>query len=486
MELDGQVGERPRQHYNATLAVLTFAGIAFALQQTMIIPALPTLQRELHTTTTWVTWLLTGFLLSASVATPLLGKLGDQHGKERLLVIALALFLLGSLGGIFAPDIGTLIGFRILQGAGGAVFPLSFSIIKDEFPEEKVGVGVGVVSAVFAIGGSLGLVLSGLIVDHLSWRFIFVVGAGAVASAAVLVHLFVPESPVKTPSRLDVPGALLLSGGLVALLLALTEGNSWGWGSLPIALLLAGAAVLLCAWGAVEARAREPMVDMRMLGRRPVLFSNLTGLIAGFAMFGSFVLIPNFVETPRGLPAEVARLVDYGFGATTTAAGLYLLPGSLAGFLSGPLAGVLGRRYGSRWPMALGMALASVGLGLLALWHERPWQVIIGMVVLGAGVPFTFAAMAKIIVDSVRPTETGVATGMNTVMRTVGGVIGGQVGAAILAADTIVGTQVPAESAFATALWIGAAAALSAVAVALLAVPGRRLPRLATALEGDE
>jgi len=476
----------PRRHYNVTLAVLTFAGIAFALQQTMIIPALPTLQRELHTTTTWVTWLLTGFLLSASVATPLLGKLGDQYGKERLLLIALGIFLLGSLGAIFAPDIWTLIGFRILQGAGGAVFPLSFSIIKDEFPDEKVGVGVGVVSAVFAIGGSLGLVLSGVIVDHLSWRWIFVVGAVAVAGAVVLVRLFVPESPIKTPSRLDVPGALLLSAGLASLLLALTEGRSWGWGSPRIAGLLAGAAVLLAAWGAVERRVQEPMVDMRMLARRPVLFSNLTGLIAGFAMFGSFVLIPNFVETPRGLPEQLARLVEYGFGASTTTTGLYLLPGSVTGFASGPLAGVLGRRYGSKWPMALGMALAAGGLSLLALWHDRPWQIVLGMIVLGAGVPFTFAAMAKIIVDSVRPTETGVATGMNTVMRTVGGVIGGQVGAAILTADTIGRTQIPAESAFVTALWIGAAAAFVAVFVALLVTPRRPLPKLVVVPEADE
>jgi EmrB/QacA subfamily drug resistance transporter len=474
----------PRQHYNVTLAALTFAGIAFALQQTMIIPALPTLQRELDTTTTWVTWLLTGFLLSASVATPLLGKLGDQHGKERLLLISLGIFFLGCVGAIFAQSIWMLIGFRILQGAGGAVFPLSFAIIKDEFPEEKVGIGVGVVSSVFAVGGGLGLVLSGVIVDNLSWRWIFVVGAFAVGIAAVLVHFFVPESPVKTPSRLDVPGALLFSGGLLSLLLALTEGNNWGWGSARIVALLVGAVLLLLAWGIVELRVPEPMVDMRMLARRPVLFSNLTGLIAGFAMFGSFVLIPNFVETPRGLPDALARVVEYGFGASTTTAGLYLLPGAVTGFASGPLAGVLGRRYGSKWPMALGMAMAAIALAMFALWHDHPWQIVLGMVVLGGGVPFTFAAMAKVIVDSVRPTETGIATGMNTVMRTVGGVIGGQVGAAILTANTIGRTNVPAESAFVAAFWIGAAAALIAVFVALLVTPRR--PRLVPLPEADQ
>jgi len=463
-----------RRHHNVTLAILTFACTAFAFQQTMVIPALPALRDELHTTTGWVTWLFTGFLLTASVATPLLGKLGDQHGKERLLVIALGVFFLGCLGAALAQNIWMLIAFRMLQGTGGAVFPLSFSIIKDEFPSEKVGVGVGVVSSVFAVGGGFGLVLSGLIVDHLSWRWLFIVGALGVGAAAVLVHRFVPESPIKTESRLDVPGAALLSVGLVCLLLGLTEGETWGWGSGRIVGLAAAAAVALVTWVGVELRVAEPMVDMRMLAQRPVLLTNLTALITGFALFGSFVLIPNFVEAPSGLSHTVAQMVHYGFGASSTQAGLYLLPGALAGFLSGPLAGVLGRRYGSKWPLALGMLLAAIGIAALALLHDRPWEIILGMFILGAGAPFAFAAMAKLIVDAVRPTETGVATGVNTVMRTIGGVIGGQVGAAILTADTIAGTSVPAESAFATAFWMSAAAAFLGVGLAVLVTPRRR------------
>ncbi len=463
-----------RQHYNITLAILTVAGIAFALQQTMVIPALPALQRDLDTTTAWVTWLLTGFLLTASVATPLVGKLGDQYGKERLLVISLAVFFLGCVGAALAPNIAVLIGFRMIQGVGGAVFPLSFSIIKDEFPAEKVGIAVGVVSSVFAVGGGLGLVLSGLIVDHLSWRWLFVVGAAGVGAATLLVHRFVPESPIKTASRLDVPGAALLSAGLVCLLLALTEGERWGWGSARIVGLFGGALVALVAWVLVELHVPEPMVDMRMLVRRTVLLTNVTALIAGFAMFGSFVLIPNFVETPRGLPDSLARLVDYGFGASSTRAGLYLLPGALMGFFSGPMAGVLGRRYGSKWPLALGMLLGALGVASLALWHEEPWHIVAGMVLLGGGLPFTFAAMAKLIVDAVRPTETGVATGMNTVMRTIGGVIGGQAGAALLTADTIGHTSIPAESAFVTAFALSAVAALVAVVVAIFVTPPRR------------
>jgi EmrB/QacA subfamily drug resistance transporter len=469
-----------RQHYNVTLGALTFAGIAFALQQTMIIPALPELQRDLDTTTAWVTWLLTGFLLVASVATPLLGKLGDQYGKERLLLISMGVFFAGSVAAIFAPNIGVLILCRSIQGVGGAVFPLSFSIIKDEFPPEKVGVAVGVVSSVFAVGGGLGLVLSGLIVDNLSWHWLFVVGAAGVAVALVLIYRFVPESPIKTPSRVDVPGAVLLSAGLISLLLALTEGESWGWGSGRILGLFALAAASLVAWGVVETRVPEPMVDMRMLAQRTVLLTNVTAFIVGFAMFGSFVLVPNFVETPSGLPESLASLVDYGFGASTTQAGLYLLPSSLAGFFSGPLGGVLARRYGAKWPLALGMAITTVGIAMLAQLHDRPLQIVGGMIVLGAGVPLAFAAMAILIVSAVRPTETGVATGMNTVMRTVGGVVGGQLGAAVLTADTIAGTEIPAESAFTTAFWVAAASSLVGTAVALFVTPGLRPRRLRT------
>jgi EmrB/QacA subfamily drug resistance transporter len=470
--------EHERQHYNITLAALTVAGIAFALQQTMIIPALPELQRDLDTTTAWATWLLTGFLLVASVATPILGKLGDQYGKERLLVISLGVFFAGSVAAIFAPNIAALIVCRSIQGVGSAVFPLSFSIIKDEFPPEKVGFAVGVVSSVFGVGGGVGLVLSGVIVDNLSWRWLFVVGAAGIAVALVLVHRFVPESPIKTPSRVDVPGAVLLSLGLIALLLALTEGESWGWTSAPILGLFALSVVTFVVWGIVEMRVPEPMVDMRMLAHRVVLLTNITAFIVGFAMFGAFVLVPNFVQTPSGLPDSLAGLVDYGFGASATEAGFYLVPSALAGFVLGPLAGSIARRYGAKWPLVIGMALTTLGIASLAVLHDRPAQIVLGMILLGGGAPLAFAAMAMLIVSSVRPTETGVATGVNTVMRTVGGVVGGQLGAAMLTADTIAGTEIPAESAFTTAFSVAAFASLVATVIAVFVTPGVRPKRL--------
>ena len=288
--------------------------MAFALMQTFLIPALPTLQRDLGTSEAWVTWTVSAYLLSSSVAIPLIGKLGDQHGKRRMMLISLGVFLVGSLGAIVAPNVGVLIACRAVQGVGGAVFPLAFAIIRDEFPPERMSVAMGLVSAVLGVGGGLGIVMSGLIVDHVSWRWLFAVSAAVVALAFVLVARFVPESPVRTPSRVDWPGAALLSGGLIALLVGLTEGETWGWSSTAVLGLFAGAAVLLVVWALVELRVTEPMVDMRMLARRPVLFTNLTAMISGFALYLTWVLLPGFYELPRGLPADLAPL-----GATASA-----------------------------------------------------------------------------------------------------------------------------------------------------------------------
>ncbi len=463
-----------RQHYGVTLGILTLGTTAYALQQTMVVPALPALQRELDASTTWVTWVLTGFLLSAAVLTPILGKLGDRFGKERLLVLSLAIFLVGCIGCAAAPDIWTLILFRVVSGSAGAIFPLSFGIIRDEFPPDRMKIGIGLLSAVFGIGGGFGLVLSGVIIDNASWRWLFVVGAIGVAVALVLVHRFVPESPVRSTSRIDVPGAVLMSLVLVALLLALSEGGSWGWTSPAVLGLFALSALGAVGWVVLELHVDDPLIDIRVLAERPVLLTNVTALISGFAMFGSFVLVPRFVEAPGGLPPEIAERLGYGFAATATTTGLYLLPGSMLMLFAGPAAGLLGRRFGSKWPLALGMALVALSATGLAVLHDEPWQIVVAMSGLSVGVGFAFAAMAALITEAVEPTETGIATGINTVMRTIGAVVGAQVGAAILTATTHDGTSVPTEGAYVTAFALAAVAAGFAAVIAVFVTPPRR------------
>jgi MFS family permease len=462
-----------RQHYNVTLAILAFAGTAYSLAQTIVVPALGTIQRDLHTTSTWATWALSSFLLVASVATPVLGRLGDQHGKELILVLAIAIFLVGCIGAAAAWNIWALIFFRGVQGTAGAIFPLAYGIIRDEFPPEKVAVGIGTISTVFGVGSGAGVLSAGLVVDHFSWRWVFVGASVVTATALVLVHRYVPESPIKTPSSVDFVGAMLMSAALICLLLALTEGNHWGWASARTLGLFAASVVVFAWWSRIELRIPEPLVDMRMLRQRTVLLTNVTAIISGFAMFGSFVLIPAFAETPRGIAPASAHLLHYGFDASVTKAGLYLLPSSATLLFSGPLAGAIGRRVGMKWPLSFGLILLGLTYAAFPIWHAHPWQICVQMAMVGISVGFAFAAMATLITQAVRPTETGIATGMNTVMRTVGSVIGAQLVAALLASYTIGRTGLPSVTAFEIAFWISAAVALLGGVVGFFVTPPR-------------
>jgi EmrB/QacA subfamily drug resistance transporter len=454
-----------RQHYNVTLAVLALAALSYALLQTMVAPALPEIQHELGATPATVTWVLTVYLLSASVCTPILGRLGDMFGKERVLFAVLIVFALGSLVAALSSSLGLLVAGRAVQGAGGAVFPLSFGIIRDEFPRERVATGIGLISATFGIGGGAGLVLSGLIVDHLSYRWIFWFGLVVVLVATVATHLFVPESPVKSPARIDLGGAALLSAGLTCMLLAVSEGNRWGWGSARILGLFAAAAVLLVVWVRFEQRMPQPLVDIDLLRVRGVWTTNLTAFLTGYGMFGSFILIPQFVQMPESS--------GYGFGVNVTGAGLFMAPSALVMLVAGPLAGSLAGRTGSKLPLLIGTLAAAGSFAFLAVAHAHEWQIVVAVVLLGFGIGMSFASMANLIVEAVPQRQTGEATGMNTIMRTVGGAFGAQIAAAIVTGHLEPGTSYPAESGFTEAFAMGAVALLVAL-VAVLLIPGRR------------
>jgi len=451
------------------------AAISYVLQQTLVVPALPAIQRDLHTTNTWVTWVFTGFLLSSAVATPLLGKLGDTYGKKRLLVISMAIFAVGTVCAALANSIALLIAARALQGAAGAIFPLAFGIIRDEFPPERVGVALGTLSATFGVGAGAGLVLSGLILDGLSWPWLFWIGAVPIVVALALVWRLVPDSPVRTPSRLDPWGALTLSAGLGAFLVALSEGERWGWLSAPTLGVLAGSFAMLALWIWVELRVPEPLIDIGLMRDRAVFWTNALAVVTGFCLFGSFLLVPSLVELGSGLPASLADQVSFGFGASVTVAGLYLLPSSLAMLVVGPLGGVLERRVGARALSFVGLVVLGVAALALAGAHSSGWQIVLEMVLVGVGVGLVYAMLAKLIVDAVAPSVTGVAMGMNTVMRTIGGVIGAQVGAALLSSFTVGATGLPAERGFTlTFLLAGLVALLGAFTA--WRIPGRRAP----------
>ena len=220
-----------RTNYRVTFAVLLLGTVAYSLLQSLVLPVLPTIQHELHTSQSTVTWVLTAYLLSASIATPILGRVGDMIGKQHMLVATLSALAIGSALAGVSNSIGLLIVARCIQGIGGAVLPLAFGIIRDEFPAAKVAGGVGIVAAMAAVGGGAGIVLAGPIVSHLNFHWLFWIPLFICSIAVVCARLFVPESPVRTPGRVSWFAAVLLSGWLVALLVAVTEATTWGWGS---------------------------------------------------------------------------------------------------------------------------------------------------------------------------------------------------------------------------------------------------------------
>lgn len=456
-----------RQHYNITLAVLIMSAMAYGLQQTLVAPALPAIQTDLGVSTTAVTYVLTAFLLAASVATPILGRLGDMFGKKRLLVWTLISFAAGSLICALATSIGMLIVGRVVQGGGAAVFPLAFGIIRDEFPREKIAGAIGLISATIGVGGAAGVVLSGVIVDHLDYSWVFWLGLAFTSITVLMTKKFVPESRVLVKGKVDWAGAALLSAGMVALLIGVSEGNSWGWADDRVLGLFGASVLLLVFWCWFENRHPEPLVDMAMMRRRAMLTTNLAGVLIGFGMYSSFILFPKFVQTSPD--------AGYGFGSTVTQAGLFMLPSAGAMLIAGPLTGYLTGRYGPRLPLMAGSILVLASFIFLAAAHSDPWMIYLASGISGIGIGFAFASMPNLIIDAVEPSKTGVATGMNAIMRTVGGAIGGQICAAILMGHTG-SSGVSSELGF-TLCFVVLAIGLGVALLCVLAIPTRAAAR---------
>ena len=354
----GSEGWRGRQHYGVTLALLTVAGVSFAIMQTLVIPALPFFQREFDTSASWVTWIATGFLLSSSVLTPILGKLGDAYGKKRMLVISL-----GDLRARVArprPPPGTspsLIFFRVLQGAGRGRLPAlaSGSSATSSRPRRSAS-AIGTVSSVFGVGGGVGLVLSGVIIEHLTWHWLFLIGAMPVLASTVLLALFVPESPVKFPTRPDYVGGADAVGRARHAAGRDQRGQQLGLdvGRRARPARARRRPCSRCGSGSSSACPSRSWT-CETFARREMAATNLTTLIMGFSMFSTFILLPNFVQNPLGLPPEIAAQLDYGFGASPVEAGLFFVPSSVAMMIAGPLAGALGQRYGRVLPLRIGL-----------------------------------------------------------------------------------------------------------------------------------
>ncbi|MFC4946042.1 MFS transporter [Pseudonocardia sp. GCM10023141] len=444
------------------IAVLASCGLCVSLMQTLVIPLLPQFPRLLNATPATVAWLVTATLVAGAVCAPLLGRLGDLYGRRRLLLVALVLVAVGSALGAASPDVGTLIVGRAMQGASLGVVPLGMSIMRDLLRADRVGSGVALMSSSLGIGGAIGLPLTGVVAQHTSWRWLF---AGAAVLALVLIALvaiLVPASGERAPGRFDFPGAIGLAGALVCMLLAVSKGSEWGWGSPLVIGLLVAAAALFVVWGAWELRARSPLVDLRVSARPAVLWTNVASILIGFAMFAGFLVTTQILQAPLG--------TGYGFGLSLVAAGIVMLPTGISMTVFSPVSARISARWGARTTLVLGTSILVVGNIALAFLPASIPLVLVATSVSSIGAALSYSALPMLIMDAVPPTETAAANSLNTLMRQLGTSSCSAVVAAVATGFTVMtdGQMFPAGTAYTVVFATAAAGAAVGCVIAAL------------------
>ncbi|MBO9579077.1 MAG: MFS transporter [Microbacteriaceae bacterium] len=460
------VDERERERLRrqpsarAITAALSLGGLTASFMQTIIVPIQGELPELLDAPRTDTAWVVTITLLTAAVATPIAGRLGDMFGKRRIALATLAVMTLGSVIAATVPGIAGLIVGRGLQGVGMGVLPLGISIMRDTLPERRLPGGIALMSATMGIGGAIGLPLSAIVAEHLDWRLLFwIAGAlGAICFAFILGA--VPVSVLRTPGRFDWVGAIGLAAGVVGVLLALSRGNEWGWAS-PATLGLGGGGVaVLLAWGWYELRDRNPLVDLRIAVRRPVLLTNLSSMLLSFGMFSFNIIIPQYIE----LPAESG----VGLGQTLFVASLAMLPFGVMMLVLAPVAGRLIGIVGPKALLVAGGIVVAIAYLVVIVDFSSVWPAIVSSFIGGVGISVAFAAMPTLIMRSVPATETAAANGLNSLMRSIGTTLAAAVGGAILATLThaFAGAELPTRGAFQLTFLIALGASLLSAAIA--------------------
>lgn len=393
--------------------MLGLAIVSYALVQSMSIPVIGSIATEYDTSAATATWVLTAYLISAALATPMLGRIGDMFGPGRILVLSLGMLAVGCFLAAVAPTIGVMIAARAIQGAAGGIMPLAFGIVRDVLPRRVVASRIGLLNGLIAVGMATGMVIAGPLLEATSLGWLFVVPGVVTVLAAIAAHRVV-RAPVRPGGAWVNPwSAFLLGAWLVLLMLALTWAPQHGWTDISVMASFAGGLVLLAAWVLTELRVSVPVIDMAVMRDRTVLVGNLAALAAGFVAIGSYAYVPQWVQQPSPV----------GFGSTVAESGLMLLPAAFSTFVTGFVAVPLAARISVSRVVAGGGVLAAAGMSTMVIWHE-PWTVFVACGLIGLGIGMTFACVSAAIVTVVPRDQTGVVSGMNANLRTIGGAIG--------------------------------------------------------------
>ncbi|AIY49490.2 MFS transporter [Mycolicibacterium fortuitum] len=440
------------------IAGLSLVALTVAVLQTAVVPILGIIARQLNTSSVAVSWAVTANLLAAAASTPLIGRLADLYSKKRVLLGVLVVVLAGSVLAAVTASVPLLVAGRILQGASYALYPISIAILREELAEDRLVGAMSVLSGTLGFGGGVGLVVTGLLMSgDAGYHRVFWLTTVFTAAVIVVALVVVPNRRPVAGGAIDWLGAAGLATGLSAVLLAITQGNTWGWSHPGTLGFLLGGIVVLTGWWYWERRAADPLVSTTMLARRPILLTNLATILVGMGLYFAFLGLTQFVQMSR-------ESAGYGFGAGVLQASVYfLLPGALTGFVVALVSGRYIDRYGARRVLVVAAVAGITGFVLLAVAHDRPWQVVLAGVLANAYISLGYGALPALVVSEVEASETGIATSMNAIARTIGSSVAAAVVAVLLGHR-----MVPAEGSFVTIFIAGAVTA--ALAMTLIAV----------------
>lgn len=468
---------RGRRSSRLLLTVLIFVTTVAAVISSLGAPLIPSISHNLHVSLSTAQWSLTAALLTGAVSAPIMGRLGDGPRRRATLVAGLTVVTLGGVLSALATALPLLVVGRAMQGVGLGLVPLTMAAARDHLPRERVAPAVALLSVAAAAGVGLGYPLSGLIADLLGLPAAYWFGA-LVSGVALLATLaVVPPASTTRPAPLDAAGALLLAAALIALLLGIAEGETWGWSSPIVVALFAGAVGLFAVWTRHQLRTAAPLVELRLLRHPAVLTGDVCATVLGVAMYMYLSLVTEFVQTPSA--------TGYGLGSSVVVAGLCLVPFSVLSVTSARLLPWLGRTIGERAVLPGGCLVVAAAGVFFALAHGSLWQAFVTMSIVGVGMGTTFAAIPGMVVRSVPDHETGSAMGFYQVVRYVGFSLGSALAASILAAHTSAGQSLPGVAGYTTAIWIAVGICLVAGALAWL-LPERGARRRANVLGQED
>ena len=440
-------------------AVLVFLAVESTAVASLGTPLLPTIEATDHVSLAASQWALTIALLTGAVTTPLLGRLGDGRLRRTAIIGAVAVMLTGCVMSALPVGFAVFLAGRALQGAGFGLVPLATAVARDELPDGRRGRTIALIGVTTAAGIGIGYPLVGLLAQYLGlgapFWFVAVLSALALAAAAAVL----PASPVR-PVRLDVPGSVLLGLGIAGLIVVLAQGPEWGWSSILTVGCGVSSAVLLAAWAGWELRVRWPLIDLRLLRRRPVLAANLTAFLVAVGFYPLGPLVVRFVQTPAS--------AGYGFGASVLVAGLMLTPFSLASFAASKAVSRASRRASPELIVVGGCAALIASMVLFLLGRGAYGQIVIAMTVDGFGVGCVYAVNPLQITSGVPAAETGSAMSFYQLARTVAYALASALSATLLVLSVPRGHALPADAGYTTAALASIAILAAALAVSLL------------------